>query len=146
MLGAEHLLQTLLLEELYIIQVNIPQTMINILANQSDFNNLFPLLIHSWVTFPSLAYKILPILYKYKNSLAAVEKKVLKKALTSVICNGIFISSQARLKFRSKCHHPRRILPQAGPSIGGRLYYVHLQPFASASNVVFVHVLIFGMS
>lgn len=64
-------------------------SMINILANQSDFNNLFPLLIHSWVTFPSLAYKILPILYKYKNSLAAVEKKVLKKALTSVICNGI---------------------------------------------------------
>lgn len=64
-------------------------SIISILTNQTYFNNLFPLLVHSWVTFPSLAYKILPILYKYRDTLKTTDRKVLKKALTSVIWNGI---------------------------------------------------------
>lgn len=46
-------------------------------------------MIHSWVTFPSLAYKILPILYKFKDHLTSYEKNELKKSLTSVIFSGI---------------------------------------------------------
>lgn len=64
-------------------------SIINLLTRNSDFHNMFPMLIHSWVTFPSLAYKILPVLYKYKNELTTIEKKELKKALLSVAYNGI---------------------------------------------------------
>ena len=64
-------------------------SIINLLTNQSDFNIMFPLLVHSWVTFPSLAYKILPILYKFKERITTAEKKELKKALTSIIFSGI---------------------------------------------------------
>lgn len=64
-------------------------SMINLLVKENDFKNIFPLLIHSWVTFPSLAYKILPIAYKFKDDLTSDEKKALKKALTSVVFSGI---------------------------------------------------------
>ena len=64
-------------------------SVINLLTRNSDFHNMFPLLVHSWVTFPSLAYKILPILYKYKDELTGKEKKELKKALISVAFNGV---------------------------------------------------------
>lgn len=64
-------------------------SIISMLIKPSDFKNMLPLLLHSWVTFPSLSYKILPILYKFKDKLKANEKKELKKALTSVILCGI---------------------------------------------------------
>ena len=64
-------------------------SVINLLTRNRDFHNMFPLLVHSWVTFPSLAYKILPILYKYKDALTGKEKKELKKALISVAFNGV---------------------------------------------------------
>lgn len=64
-------------------------SVINILINQNDFHIMFPLLVHSWVTFPSLAYKILPILYKFKEKLTATEKKELRKALIKIIVCGI---------------------------------------------------------
>ena len=64
-------------------------SVINLLTRNRDFHNMFPLLVHSWVTFPSLAYKILPILYKYKDELTGKEKKELKKALISVAFNGV---------------------------------------------------------
>ena len=64
-------------------------SIIKLLINDKDFKTLFPLLIHSWVTFPSLAYKILPILYKFKHHLTSYEKNELKKSLTSVIFSGI---------------------------------------------------------
>lgn len=64
-------------------------SIINLLTNQSNFHIMFPLLVHSWVTFPSLAYKILPIIYKFKDILTSTEKKELKKALTTIIFNGI---------------------------------------------------------
>lgn len=64
-------------------------SVINLLTRKNDFHNIFPLLVHSWVTFPSLAYKILPILYKYKDDLSANEKKELKNALLSIASNGV---------------------------------------------------------
>lgn len=64
-------------------------SIINLITNQSDFHIMFPLLLHSWVTFPSLAYKILPILYKFKDKLTSTEKNELKKALTTISFNGI---------------------------------------------------------
>ena len=64
-------------------------SIINLLTRKNDFHNMFPLLVHSWVTFPSLAYKILPIVYKYKDDLTTIEKKELKKALLLVASNGI---------------------------------------------------------
>ena len=64
-------------------------SIINLLTRKNDFHNMFPLLIHSWVTFPSLAYKILPIICKYKDDLTTAEKKELKKALLLVVSNGV---------------------------------------------------------
>jgi hypothetical protein len=64
-------------------------SVINLLTRNSDLHNMFPLLVHSWVTFPSLAYKILPILYKYKDELTGKEKKELKKELISVAFDGV---------------------------------------------------------
>ena len=70
-------------------------SIINLLTNQNDFNIMFPLLVHSWVTFPSLAYKILPILYKFKERITTAEKKELKKALTSMVFSGIELRQEA---------------------------------------------------
>ena len=64
-------------------------SVINLLTRKIDFSKMFPLLVHSLVTFPSLAYKILPILYKYKDDLTANEKKELKNALLSIASNGV---------------------------------------------------------
>lgn len=64
-------------------------SIINMLTQKNDFHNMFPLLLHSWVTFPSLAYKILPIIYRYKDEIMPTEKKELKKALFLAVANGI---------------------------------------------------------
>lgn len=64
-------------------------SIIDLLTRKSEFHSMLPLLIHSWVTFPSLAYKILPILYKYKDELTKNEKNELKQALLLVVSNGI---------------------------------------------------------
>ena len=64
-------------------------SVIAMIINASDFKQMFPLLVHAWVTFPSLAYKILPILYKFKDMLSHNEKDGLKRALSSVALNGI---------------------------------------------------------
>lgn len=64
-------------------------SIINMLTQKNDFHNMFPLLLHSWVTFPSLAYKILPIIYRYKDEIMPIEKKELKKALFLAVANGI---------------------------------------------------------
>ena len=70
-------------------------SIINILTEGSDFEKMFPLLIHSWVTFPSLAYKILPILYKFKDNLTADQKNELKKSLRSIVFSGIELRQEA---------------------------------------------------
>lgn len=64
-------------------------SIIELIVKECDFENMFPLLIHNWVTFPSLAYKILPTLYKFRESMTSKQKKELKESLTSVIVSSI---------------------------------------------------------
>ena len=64
-------------------------SIINSILEKKDIEKLITLLIHSWVTFPSLAHKILPIIYRFKNDLTAQQKKELKKALLTIIHSGI---------------------------------------------------------
>ncbi len=69
-------------------------SIIDLIIKPNDIKNMLPLLIHNWVVFPSLAYKILPILYKFKDVLTSDEKRQLKKALTSVIFDGIELKQE----------------------------------------------------
>ena len=70
-------------------------SIIDLILDESSFSKVFPLLVHSWVTFPALANKILPIIYRYKDCMNTTEKKELKKALTSIIFNGIELRQEA---------------------------------------------------
>lgn len=63
--------------------------------NDSNFHAVFPLLNNLWVTYPSLADKILPIFYSKKDLFDSKEKNIFKTSLCTIVNLGIQYRQEA---------------------------------------------------